>query len=94
MTVRIHANETARRRPVFPGNTGRAYRLKGMGYEWFFFVGALVLLGVISAAVVFNRGRNRAKDAITEAATREQYQHPERYARTEEKFREAAKRED
>lgn len=65
-----------------------------MGFEWFFLIGALILLAAIAGAVLFNRGRNKAKDAIAEAATREQYKHPERYARTQDEYREAAERED
>lgn len=81
-------------RKIAPWNTQASGWLVIMGFEWFFLIGALVLLAVIGGAVLFNRGRNKAKDAITEAATREQYKHPERYARTQDEYRDAAKRED
>lgn len=62
-----------------------------MGYEWAYFIGALVLLAVIGYGIVRERTRNKRKDALGEAATREQYQHPERFDRTQKAFEEAAK---
>lgn len=50
--------------------------------EVFYGLGALLLLAVLIWAVSRNKGRNRANDAITEAATREEYDHPETYEET------------
>lgn len=50
-----------------------------IGPEIFFVIGT-VLLGIVIAAVfVFVRGRNKANDAITEAAAHELKRHPDRY---------------
>jgi hypothetical protein len=56
-------------------------------HELWFGLGALALLAVIVWGVMQNRRRNRANDAITEAATHEEYSHPDRYKREEEEFR-------
>ncbi|MBL8772501.1 MAG: hypothetical protein JNK30_14050 [Phenylobacterium sp.] len=56
-------------------------------HELWYGLGALALLAVIVWAVMQNRRRNRANDPITEAATREEYSHPDRYAAEEEEFR-------
>lgn len=37
------------------------------------------------------RTRNRANDAVGQAATREEYRHPERYERSQKGFREKAR---
>ncbi len=62
-----------------------------MGYELVFFIGALVLLAAIGYGLYRDKTRDKRKDAITEAATREQYRHPERYQRTQKKYEDAAK---
>jgi hypothetical protein len=62
-----------------------------MGYELLYFIGALVLLAVIGYGVYRDKTRDKRKDAITEAATREQYEHPDRYQRTQQKYENAAK---
>lgn len=62
--------------------------------ELFYFIGAMILLAGLGVAMYLDRTRNRRKDAITEAATREQYQHPKRYKRTQEQYEEAADRVD
>ena len=62
-----------------------------MGYELLYFIGAIVLLAAIGYGVYRDKTRDRRKDAITEAATREQYEHPERYRRTQKQFEDAAK---
>lgn len=62
-----------------------------MGYEWAYFIGAMLLLAGLGYAVYLDRTRDKRKDAITEAATREQYEHPERYQRTQKAFEDAAK---
>ena len=41
-----------------------------MGYELFYFVGAIVLLAAIGYGVYRDKTRNRRRDALTEAATR------------------------
>jgi hypothetical protein len=62
-----------------------------MGYELFYFIGAIVLLVAIGYGVAQDKTRDKRKDALTEAATREQYQHPERYKKTQKAFEDAAK---
>lgn len=62
-----------------------------MGYELLFFIGAIVLLAAIAYGVFRDKTRDRSKDVLTEAATREQYEHPERYRRTQKQFEDAAK---
>lgn len=53
--------------------------------ELFFAVGGFALGAVLAWAAMRNSQRNRANDPITEAATREEYQHPDSY--NPEKFR-------
>ncbi len=62
-----------------------------MGYELFYFIGALVLLAAIGYGVYRDKTRDKRKDALTEAATREQYRDPERYKRTQKRYEDAAK---
>ena len=62
-----------------------------MGLELFYFIGAIVLLVAIGYGVASDKSRDKRKDALTEAATREQYQHPERYQETQKQFEDAAK---
>ena len=50
-------------------------------------LGALVLLAVLVWGVTQYKTRNKANDPITEAATREEYDHPDRYAREQERFK-------
>jgi hypothetical protein len=45
-------------------------------------VGAVVLGLAIAIAILHNARRNRRNDRITEQATKELYDHPERYDRT------------
>ncbi len=63
-------------------------------FELIFFVGAILLFGAILYGVYRDKTRNKRKDAITEAATKEQYEHPERYQQTQELFEKAAKEEE
>jgi hypothetical protein len=63
-----------------------------MGYELFYIIGAMVLLAALGYGLLRNIGRNRRKDAIRDAATREQYDHPRRYRRTQKQFEKAAER--
>jgi len=44
-------------------------------------VGILILLGVLIWGVLYNRSRNRAKDPMTEAATKAEYDAPNTYRR-------------
>ena len=44
-------------------------------------LGIVVLLAVLIWAVLHNRSRNRAKDPMTEAATKAEYDAPRTYAR-------------
>ena len=50
-----------------------------MSLELLYGVGALALLAVIVWGYVQYKSRNRANDPITEAATREEYDHPDTY---------------
>ena len=50
-------------------------------------VGALILLAALVWGIIQYNTRNKANDPITEAATREEYDHPDRYAEEEEEFR-------
>lgn len=53
-----------------------------LAWEMIYPLGALAL-GVILAVFLWrNHRRNKAVDPITEAATREEYDHPDRYDRT------------
>lgn len=61
-----------------------------MGYELLYFIGALVLLAAIGYGVWRVKSRDKRIDALTEAATREQYEHPDRYRRTQDGFARAA----
>jgi hypothetical protein len=63
-----------------------------MGYELFYIIGAMVLLAALGYGLLRNIGRNRRTDAIRDAATREQYDHPQRYRRTQKRFEKAAER--
>lgn len=55
-----------------------------MGLEAFYGIGTLVL-GAVIAYVLLKNSRNPRNDRIGDAATREQYRHPETYE--PEKFR-------
>jgi hypothetical protein len=55
------------------------------GPEIFYGIGAVILAAVIVWAILRNRTRNHANDPITDAATREEYRHPDGY--DPEKFR-------
>ena len=63
-----------------------------MRMELFYFIGAMILLAAIGVGVFLDRTRNKRRDPITDAATREQYKHPERYRRTQAQFEKAADR--
>jgi hypothetical protein len=60
--------------------------------ELTYFIFAMVLLAVLGVGVYLDRTRDKRKDVITDAATREQYKHPERYQRTQKEFEKAAER--
>ncbi len=63
-----------------------------MTWEIVFGLGALALaLGIAWGLVQYKR-RNKANDALTEAATHEEYHHPERFKRTQQDFRDQVKR--
>ena len=47
--------------------------------ELFYGIGAVILGVVLAWAVMRNRRRNRANDAVTQAATREAYENPNGY---------------
>lgn len=50
-----------------------------MGMEIVFGAGAVILALAVGWGIWRNRTRNRANDAIGDAATRDEYQHPESY---------------
>ena len=50
-----------------------------MAPELFYGIGALALLAALAWATMQYRARNRANDAVTERATRELYQKPDKY---------------
>jgi hypothetical protein len=54
-------------------------------------LGALVLLAALVWGVTQYKTRNKANDALTEAATREEYDHPESYGREQERFKDQAR---
>lgn len=58
-----------------------------LGLELLFGLGALVLLGALVWGFTQYKRRNRANDAVTEAATRDEYDHPNTYKQDEEAFR-------
>lgn len=53
--------------------------------ELLYGVGTFVLGVVIAWGILRNKYRNRTNDAVTDAATREEYRHPDTY--DPEKFR-------
>lgn len=62
-----------------------------MAPEIFYGIGTLVLAAGIGYGLFRYATRDKSKDAITEAATREMKDHPERYKRTRKQFEKAAK---
>jgi len=64
-----------------------------MGIEILYGIGTLILLGGMIYAVVQWSRRDKRNAPITEAATREEYKNPERYAaNTQEAFEDLTKR--
>ena len=57
-----------------------------MGLEILYGIGTLLLLGGLVYGVYQWSHRNKANEAITEAATREEYKHPERYEHTRKDY--------
>jgi hypothetical protein len=47
--------------------------------EYLWPIGVVLLLGALIWGVLHNRGRNRANDKLTEAATRAEYDRPNDY---------------
>ena len=47
--------------------------------EILYVIGIVILGLVIAGVLVYVRGRNKANDAVTEAATHELHKHPETY---------------
>ncbi|MGE0742583.1 MAG: hypothetical protein AB7O98_14680 [Hyphomonadaceae bacterium] len=58
--------------------------------EAFYIIGAFVLAAAIGFGVYRDRTRDRSNDALTAAAAKEQYEHPETYQQTQKAFEEAA----
>ena len=57
-------------------------------HELTYGLGALLLLAVLVYGFVQYKRRNRANDPITEAATREEYDHPDTYQQEQDRFKE------
>ena len=55
-------------------------------YELLYGVGALVLMIALVWGITQYKTRNKANDAVTEAATRAEYDHPETYEQEQDKF--------
>lgn len=55
--------------------------------ELLYGVGALLLAAALVWGVVQYRTRNKANDPLTEAATREEYDHPDRYQDEQDDFK-------
>lgn len=55
-------------------------------WEVLYGVGALVLVLALAWGTMQSRKRNRANDRVTEAATRESYEHPEAYKQEKKEF--------
>jgi hypothetical protein len=55
-------------------------------------LGALVLLAALVWGITQYKTRNRANDAVTEAATREEYDHPDTYGQDQQAFRDQLRR--
>jgi type VI protein secretion system component VasK len=73
--------------PVECGTLGQVFLLMGLAMKWrsdmapeiLYGVGALILLVVLVWVVLRGRLRSKRAQAISEEATREQYEEPERY---------------
>lgn len=57
-----------------------------MSWELIYPLGALALLGLLVWGIVRVATRNRTNDPVTERATREEYDHPADYQRTQKQF--------
>lgn len=55
--------------------------------ELLYGVGALLLAAALVWGIVQYRTRNKANDALTEAATREEYDHPDTYEQEQDDFK-------
>jgi hypothetical protein len=53
--------------------------MNGFGWETFFFIGVVILGVAIFVGMRRHQTRNRANDAVRDAATRELRENPERY---------------
>ncbi len=62
-----------------------------LSWELLYAVGAALLGAAIIFGLVRYYRRDRRNDAVTEAATHEEYQHPDRYDRSEDAFRDKAR---
>jgi hypothetical protein len=60
--------------------------------ELLYGVGALVLLIALVWGITQYKSRNKANDALTEAATRDEYDHPDTYQKDEDAFRDQVRR--
>jgi hypothetical protein len=57
-------------------------------WEILYGIGALALAFALVWGLMRNARRNRSNDAVTEAATREEYDHPDRYRSEQRTFEE------
>ena len=55
--------------------------------ELLYGLGALVLLAALVWGFTQYKTRNKANDPVTEAATREEYDHPDRYQEEQDEFK-------
>ena len=55
--------------------------------ELLYGLGALVLLIALVWGITQYKTRNKANDPLTEAATREEYDHPETYEQEQDEFK-------
>lgn len=62
-------------------------QISNIGHPWtsecttpFPRIGTVIIAAAIAWGISQHKRRNRANDAITDAATRELYEHPDRYA--------------
>lgn len=58
-----------------------------MQLELLYGVGALLLAAALVWGIIQYRTRNKANDPLTEAATRDEYDHPDTYETDEDDFK-------
>lgn len=61
--------------------------MPSLSWELAFPIGVILLGLAVAWGLLRNRTRNKANDALTEEATREEYSHPQTYGQREEALR-------